>query len=207
LFRRVELRALVLRLFDESGRQAAAHDKVEPLRLELDGRYPCSSKIVGVSSPGAVMNSLPTIRIARRADATALQSLYRQLVDDEHVNVTESQIQTLESDARTRLLVCEIDGHVRGTVLICLCADAMYAGQPFAVVENLVVEQEWRGHGVGQALLREVEQFCRLSNCSKMMLLSSAFRIDAHRFFERAGFRADRKRGFVKYRREFGEAG
>ena len=152
------------------------------------------------------MNSLSTIRTARSADADALQSLYRQLVNDDNVRVTESQIHTLESDARTRLLVCEIDSHVRGTVLICLCADAMYAGQPFAVVENLVVQQGWRGNGIGQALLLEVEQFCRASDCSKMMLLSSTLRIDAHRFFEQAGFRADRKRGFVKYRNQFREA-
>jgi len=39
-----------------------------------------------------------------------------------------------------------------------------------------------------------------------MMLLSSAFRADAHRFFEHVGFRADLKRGFVKYRRQFAPA-
>lgn len=39
-----------------------------------------------------------------------------------------------------------------------------------------------------------------------MMLLSSATRVDAHRFFEQAGFLGDRKRGFVKYRSQFGEA-
>jgi predicted N-acetyltransferase YhbS len=173
--------------------------------LKALGAY--SSKIVRVSCPAHVMTSLPTIRIARRADAAALQLLYRQLVDDEQVNVTESQIQFLESDARTRLLVCEIDGQVRGTVLVCLCADAMYGGQPFAVVENLVVEREWRGNGVGQALLLQVEEFCRLSDCTKMMVLSSALRVEAHRFFERVGFRGDRKRGFVKYRSEFPAVG
>ncbi|WP_220669724.1 GNAT family N-acetyltransferase [Paraburkholderia fungorum] len=152
------------------------------------------------------MNSLLTIRTARRADADALQSLYRQLVNDENVNPTESQIQILEEDARTQLLVCEIEGHVRGTVLICLCSDAMYAGQPFAVVENLVVDLEFRGNGVGRALLREVEQFCLSRNCSKMMLLSSASRVRAHRFFEQVGFSGDRKRGFIKYRRQFGQA-
>jgi GNAT superfamily N-acetyltransferase len=102
--------------------------------------------------------------------------------------------------------VCEIDGYVRGTVLICLCADAMYARQPFAVVENLVVDQECRGNGIGHALLREAERFCLSRSCSKMMLLSSASRADAHRFFEQVGFRGDRKRGFVKYHSQFGEA-
>ena len=147
-----------------------------------------------------------TIRPAQSADADILQSLYRQLVDDKNIRATASQIQVLEDDARTRLLVCELDGRVRGTVLVCLCADAMYAGQPFAVVENLVVDQECRGNGIGQALLREVERFCLSRNCSKMMLLSSASRVDAHRFFEQVGFRGDRKRGFVKYRSQFGEA-
>lgn len=120
--------------------------------------------------------------------------------------VTESQVEALEVDRRTRLLVCEIDGYVRGTVLVCLCADVMYAGQPFAVLENLVVYQECRGQEIGQALLGEVERFCLSQNCSKMMLLSSASHVDAHRFFENAGFRGDRKRGFLKYRSQFGEA-
>ena len=147
-----------------------------------------------------------SIRTARRLDAAILQSLYRQLVDDPNVAVTEAQLECLEKDDRTRLLVCESDGRVRGTVLVCLCADVMYAGQPFAVLENLVVDRECRGRGIGHALLREVERFCLARDCSKVMLLSSASRIDAHLFFERVGFRGDRKRGFVKYRSQFDEA-
>jgi GNAT superfamily N-acetyltransferase len=152
------------------------------------------------------MSCLPIVRVAARADAAALQSLYRQLVDDDNVNVTESQIQMIEDDRRTRLFVCEMNGSVCATVLVSLCADVMYADQPFAVIENLVVDQGCRGNGIGQALLREVERFCLSRNCSKMMLLSSASRVGAHRFFEQVGFRGDRKRGFVKYRSQFGEA-
>lgn len=152
------------------------------------------------------MASLVTIRTASRTDTAAIESLYRQLVDDENVNVTEFQIQALDEDARTRLLVCTIDGYVLGTVLVSLCADAMYAAQPFAVVENLVIDREYRGKGLGQALLREVERFCLSQNCSKIMLLSSVSRVNAHRLFEHVGFRGDRKVGFVKYRSQFGEA-
>ena len=147
----------------------------------------------------------PVIRTARPKDADVLQSLYRQLVDDENVKVTECQIQIIADDARTRLLICEVDGHARGSVLVCLCADAMYSGQPFAVIENLIVDRECRGSGIGEALILEAERFCLSRNCSKIMLLSSAFRVDAHQFFEQLGFRGDRKRGFVKYRSQFGE--
>jgi GNAT superfamily N-acetyltransferase len=149
------------------------------------------------------MSSLSVVRVAQPTDAAALQSLYRQLVDDENVHVTESQIQRVFEDARTRLFVCEIAGNAEAAVLVSLCTDVMYGDQPFAVVENLVVDSAHRGRGLGQALLRQVQEFCLVRNCSKMMLLSSVGRGDAHHFFERAGFRPDLKRGFVKYRRQF----
>ncbi|WP_414718659.1 GNAT family N-acetyltransferase [Trinickia sp.] len=76
----------------------------------------------------------------------------------------------------------------------------MYGNQPFAVAENLAVDSQHRGKGLGEKLLREVERFCLREDCSKIMLMSSATRVDAHRFFERMGFRSDVKRGFVKYR-------
>jgi Acetyltransferase (GNAT) family. len=57
--------------------------------------------------------------------------------------------------------------------------------------------------GVGTALMQEVEAFCLRADCSKIMLLSSIGRTDAHQFFGRMGFAGSTKRGFVKYRRQF----
>jgi len=48
--------------------------------------------------------------------------------------------------------------------------------------------------------MRYVEAHCLKHNCSKIMLLSAAHRIDAHRFFSSLGYEQDRKVGFVKYR-------
>ncbi|MFK4135844.1 GNAT family N-acetyltransferase [Pseudomonas luteola] len=78
----------------------------------------------------------------------------------------------------------------------------MFGFQPFAVVENVIVDEAQRGTGVGRQLIRTIEQRCIDKDCSKIMLLSSAHRIQAHAFFERAGFKGDSKRGFVKYRRD-----
>lgn len=91
-----------------------------------------------------------------------------------------------------------------GTLLLCFCLDVMFAFQPFAVIENLIVDPSWRGRGVGAELLSEAENIARSRRCSKLMLLSSMGRQDAHRLFERAGFQGDTKRGFVKYSRDFG---
>lgn len=143
------------------------------------------------------------IRIALPSDAGAVGNLYSQLVGGNSVKVTAAGIAGLSAH-RATLLVCEIDQVVAGTVLVQLCADVMYAQQPFALVENLVVHQDYRRMGVGAAMLAEVERVCLEADCSKIMLMSSAHRVEAHRAFLKAGYSGDAKRGFVRYRRQMG---
>ena len=144
-----------------------------------------------------------TIRKAVPGDAERIAELYRQLVGDPAVAVEAERIRRVSSDPNTALFVCELDDVVQGSALVSLCADVMYGSQPFAVVENVVVNEAVRGAGLGAALLKHIEGFCLVENCSKIMLLSSIQRESAHRFFERAGFIGSSKRGFVKYRRQF----
>ena len=143
------------------------------------------------------------IRQARGADAIALAALYQSLVSDPHISVRPERLEALAADPHTYLLVCEVDGMVCGTVLLTLCLDAMYGHQPYGVLENVVVAEAQRGQGIGEQLMAHVEALCCQHDCSKMMLLSTASRTQAHRFFERQGFSAANKRGFVKYRRQF----
>lgn len=96
-----------------------------------------------------------------------------------------------------------VDGVVCGTAFLTLCLDAMFGNQPYGVLENVVVDEAWRGKGLGGRLMEHIEDMCLKSDCSKMMLLSSASRELAHRFFEQKGFVSSNKRGFVKYRSQF----
>lgn len=143
------------------------------------------------------------VRMATPTDSHRIAELYAQLVENPAVNVLPECIAKILADPKTGLFVCEHNGLVEGTALVCLCADVMFGFQPFAVVENIVVSQIYRGRGLGAALLQHIEGFCLSRDCSKIMLLSSAQRTDAHRFFERAGFAGSSKRGFVKYRSNF----
>ena len=83
----------------------------------------------------------------------------------------------------------------------------MFRTQPFAVVENVIVDTAARGLGVGATLFNNIEAFCFNRNCSKIMLLSSVQRSDSHMFFEKQGFKGSVKRGFVKYRSAFSDIG
>ena len=144
------------------------------------------------------------VRPAKPSDRHRIAELYAQLVENPAVNVLPERIAMISNDPNTGLFVCERDGLVEGTALVSLCADVMFGFQPFAVVENIVVNPTHKGTGLGAALLQHIETFCSNRDCSKIMLLSSATRADAHRFFERAGFAGNAKRGFVKYRRQLG---
>jgi len=143
------------------------------------------------------------VRQARAMDSASLQALYIELTRDDNVCVIPEKVEAIFVDPRTCLLVAEMNGQVCGTALVSLCADVMYGNQPFAVVENFIVAVGARGNGIGARLMEYVDSFCRESNCTKVMLLSSASRVEAHTFFEKAGFAGDKKRGFVKYRRDF----
>lgn len=148
-----------------------------------------------------------TVRHAEPADAPAIAALYAQLVSNPAVSVRPERIAQLAREESGALFVGEIGQRAVGTVLVCLCDDVMFNDQPFAVVENIVVDAACRSAGVGRALLAAVEAYCLARQCSKIMLLSSAEREHAHRFFERAGFAGSLKRGFVKYRRSFAGPG
>lgn len=143
------------------------------------------------------------IREAKPEDAFMLSELYNQLVNNPAVKVEPEQIQALYADNRSKLLVCGSEIGVVGTALVSLCSDVMFGKQPFAVVENVIVDIAARGQGVGSALFKEIEIFCTDTHCSKIMLLSSAQRLDSHLFFEKQGYKGTIKRGFVKYRSAF----
>jgi GNAT superfamily N-acetyltransferase len=140
------------------------------------------------------------VRRAQPRDAAHVEALYRELVPgDPNICVAPEHLAGLEQDPNNQLLVAELGGTVCGSAFLTLCLDPMYGFQPFAVVENVIVLPAQRARGVGRALLAALEAVARGARCTKVMLLSSVGRSDAHAFFDRLGYDGERKRGFVKY--------
>jgi len=141
------------------------------------------------------------LREAGAGDAAAIARLYRLLVPgDENVVVTPERIDQIAADPHNFLFVAEEDGRVLGTGFLTLCLDPMYGRLPYAVLENLVVDPAARHQGYGRFLAKALEAFCWQRRCTKIMLLSSAFRREAHLFFAALGYARDKKVAFVKYR-------
>lgn len=142
------------------------------------------------------------IRAARPADAPSLQGLYALLVPDPRcVSVDPARVSDIEEDTNNLLLVAECNGRVVGSALLTLCLDPMFGRQPFAVVENVVVEPAHQTRGCGRALFEAIDHIALEADCSKIMLVSGEARTGAHAFFVAMGYIKGTKCGFVKYRR------
>jgi GNAT superfamily N-acetyltransferase len=76
----------------------------------------------------------------------------------------------------------------------------MHNRQPYAVLENFVIDERCRAKGYGAQLMRYAVDFCYRADCSKIMLQSHGSRSEAHAFFEAQGFSATNKKAFVRYR-------
>ena len=140
------------------------------------------------------------VRRARADDVSTVESLYRLLVPgDMNIRVDARRVCELEDNPENYLFVLEADGVVRGTAFLTICLDPMYGFLPYGVVENVIVEPTMRGAGGGRALMEAIEKTARAKRCTKIMLLSSTTRTDAHAFFVRLGFDGEKKRGFVRY--------
>ncbi len=60
----------------------------------------------------------------------------------------------------------------------------------YAELEGLIVEDEYRGNGIGRALLARVERFAHEAGAPMLRVHSNVVRERAHAFYEREGYRS-----------------
>lgn len=94
----------------------------------------------------------------------------------------------IAADPRQHLLIAEAEGRLLGSVVLIIVPNLSYHGRPWAVLENMIVDEAHRGRRIGETLVRHVEDLARTAGCYKLTLTSNKRRTDAHRFYERLGF-------------------
>ena len=137
------------------------------------------------------------VRKATAADLPRLVELLGQLAFDPAQEQSpgealipeyEKAFAAIEADERQQLLVVEDDGRVMGTAAVVFVPNLTHRGQPYAIVENVVVDGAARGQGYGAVLMRHAIDLARTAGCFKVALTSNVRRTEAHRFYERLGF-------------------
>jgi GNAT superfamily N-acetyltransferase len=137
-----------------------------------------------------------TIRQARRGD---IGDIVAMLADD-HLGRARERVEAplpqcysdafdrIARDANLQLVVAEEAGRVVGCLQLCLLPGLSSQGATRALVEDVRVASDRRGHGIGEQLLQWAIGEARAKRAALIELLTHESRVDAQRFYERLGF-------------------
>lgn len=140
------------------------------------------------------------IRLARREDLAAVQRLYQELrPHDPELSLDEAATSwtALLDQPTVRLIVAEHEGRLVATCMLAFIPNFASGGRPIGFIEHVITLAEFRGRGFARAVLKYALDLAWANNCCKVVLLSGAQRVEAHRLYESLGFRGDIERGFV----------
>ncbi len=79
------------------------------------------------------------------------------------------------------------NGVILGHAFIIIIQNSRHA-EPYALLEDVYVEQEYRGKGVGSQLIAQVLSVAKEKKCYKIIATSRHTKPDVHRLYEKIGF-------------------
>jgi GNAT superfamily N-acetyltransferase len=136
-------------------------------------------------------------RLARRAD---LPSIVRMLADDELGSQRErygeplsdsyySAFDQINGDANHELIVAERHGEVIGTLHLMFLPSISFQGRLRAQIESVRVDRRFQSQGIGSQMMKWSMERARGRGAHVVQLTTHKTREDAHRFYERLGFK------------------
>ncbi len=126
-----------------------------------------------------------SIRDAMPADAERIVALALQLGYETPLAHVEAVVHSVSDDRAILVAVVPRAGVVGWTFVA--REDTLIASRR-AAIYGLVVEDEFRGHGIGEMLVEAAEEWARKQGCATLRLLSNIVRERAHTFYARLGY-------------------
>ena len=139
------------------------------------------------------------LRDARFDDFDAVMRLYHQLNRDDPVLDDGSDATAYEQILRTdwlHLFVLDLEGVVATTYLN-LVPNLSRSARPYAVIENVVVDEARRGTGLGKQIMAATLAFAWDAGCYKAMLMTGSKTPRTHEFYRACGFSPDEKTAYL----------
>lgn len=95
----------------------------------------------------------------------------------------------IEANPAQRLIVVEQDGDIVGTFQMSFLPGIALQGLLRGQIEAVRVAAGRRSAGIGAAMIRWAVEQCREAGCGVVQLTTNKMRHDAHRFYDRLGFK------------------
>ncbi|WP_425953620.1 GNAT family N-acetyltransferase [Xylanimonas sp. McL0601] len=142
----------------------------------------------------------PVIREAAAEDFPAIVRLYRQLTPRDPIVEGAPHRDAFETILKTpglTLMVLELDGTVVATTYLNVIPNITRGASPYAVIENVVVDEAVRGTGLGKRIMAATLDAAWAAGCYKAMLLTGSTNPVTHAFYRSCGFSPDAKQAYL----------
>ena len=139
-------------------------------------------------------------REARAADFDNIVRLYRQLQPDDPVVKDGSDAAAFKQILEVpglHLFVLELDGVLVATTYLNVIPNLSRSASPYAVIENVVVEESLRGTGLGKEIMAGTLRAAWDAGCYKAMLMTGSHNPATHAFYRASGFSPDAKTAYL----------
>jgi GNAT superfamily N-acetyltransferase len=142
-----------------------------------------------------------TTRLAREGELDELLGLYRMLNPGDDLPDTEEAVDLYDemlADESLDVVVVEHDDRLVATCVLSVTKNLSRGARPWAVIENVVTHEDYRGRGFGTQCVEAAVDRAEARDCYKVMLLTGSDERWKHEFYESCGFDPDEKTGFVR---------
>ncbi|MEP5765851.1 MAG: GNAT family N-acetyltransferase [Halieaceae bacterium] len=106
------------------------------------------------------------------------------------------KLEDFATDTLDEVFVAVSGDEIRG-VVSCYITSLFHQSGSLGRITSFVVDENYRGSGVGRSLVDAAESFFRQAGCVRSEVTSGDHRPDAHAFYESCGYEEDERR-FVK---------
>jgi len=131
-------------------------------------------------------------RAATRDDIPGVLRLYAQpdLDNGKILTLSEAErhFERMADYPDYKIHVAFIDTQLIGTFALLIMDNLAHMGAPSAIIEDVAVDPEWQGRGVGKQMMKYALRICGEKGCYKAALSSNLSRKRAHAFYESLDF-------------------
>ena len=139
-------------------------------------------------------------REAMPGDFEDVARLYRQLQPMDpvvHDGSDKAAFAQILAAPGLHLFVLEADGTVVATTYLNVIPNLTRSASPYAVIENVVVEQALRGTGLGKRIMAGTLRAAWGAGCYKAMLMTGSRDPATHAFYRACGFSPEAKTAYL----------
>jgi GNAT superfamily N-acetyltransferase len=142
------------------------------------------------------------VREVNKDDFDGLMKLYSHLHNNPIPEKTPEIMELwdrITDDRDHHIIVAEEDGKIISSCVCVIIPNLTHNQQPYAIVENVVTDEAYRGKGFATKCLNYAKEIALKKNCYKLMLLTGSKKESTLNFYRQAGYNSEDKTAFIQW--------